>query len=132
MDIDEFVEEYQSFNIWEQTDASSENAIERVIREFQTVSQSLQTNRKDAFITGSFYFGEWIMDKTTHKWIPDGRGIIVHLQKNLIYIGNIVQQKLTGLGIQFPFEKNYNCPKGHQLEKEDVNTPTEEKKFKIC
>ena len=82
----------------------------------------------DGFINGASYFGEWTMCPKTHQWIPDGRGIVVNQLKALIYMGQIENQKLSGLGMMIPFEKQYNCPKGHLLKSEVPNTSKSDKK----
>jgi hypothetical protein len=40
-------------------------------------------------MNGSSYLGEWIMNPKTHSWIPDGRGIVINYQKNLVFMGKI-------------------------------------------
>jgi len=73
------------------------------------------------------------MCKKTHQWIPDGRGVVINYQRNLIYMGQIKQQKLSGLGMMIPFEKQYNSPKGHLMETNTVAANvSDKKKFKIC
>lgn len=112
LDLAEFLDEFNQFAIWDKLECASENQNVRYIKKGQTIEALTEGN---SFMSGSFYFGEWIMTQDTHKWVPDGRGIIINWAKNLIYMGRIRNMRLDGYGRRIPFEKKYNCIKGHKM-----------------
>jgi len=56
---------------------------------------------------GATYFGEWEIDKS-HKFVPNGRGIVINQTLKFIYFGQIRWGMLHGKGIKVPFNR-----KGH-------------------